>query len=460
MKIVFITPATKFRRSKIYKIGGLLSIYGHRNSIIGSLILGRILKEHGNDVWIYEELNGSIDWKVVKEADAICIYTMASNANRAYELGDIIRNEYHKRVYIGGIHASGVPEDCLKHANQVVVGEAENVILDLVQGNITSKIVHAKPVENLDVIPFPDYTLLKTPCTAANIMSSRGCPYSCDFCSTSRMFSPYRVRSAENVIKEIDMYKKIGFKYINFEDDNFTADVSRAKKILRMMVNGGLVFKETFFFGRADLANDDELLDLLSTAHLNRVLIGIESLNQSSLDNIKKKQKISDIEHCAKMLQKHHIRLIASLILGLDTDTKEDIDKSVRFVIENNAYQLQPTILTPYPRTPLNKQLQNENRIIVDEWKYYDMMNVVFKPKNMSPWDLQKQFIKALKTFYTIKSSFKIGKLFGFKYGFKRLLMSFGMDILSLIAKIAPLINNGNIYNKLYRFQSEKKRID
>ena len=127
-----------------------------------------------------------------------------------------------------------------------------------------------------------------TPVKAANVLSTRGCPFRCTFCTTSRMFAPYRQRSVENVIAELRMYKQMGFKYMNFEDDNFTADKERAKEICRQMIKEGLVFKETFFFGRTDLAKDEELLTLLKQAHLTRVLIGIESLKQEALDSINK----------------------------------------------------------------------------------------------------------------------------------------------------------------------------
>src|SRR5690606_35918006 len=114
----------------------------------------------------------------------------------------------------------------------VVVGEAEKVIVDVMEGNIKEDIIYAPPIENLDDVPFPDYSLLKTPCQAANIMTSRGCPFNCIFCTTSRMFYPYRYRSPDNVIEELKLYKSMGFKYVNFEDDNFTANKPRAKEIL------------------------------------------------------------------------------------------------------------------------------------------------------------------------------------------------------------------------------------
>lgn len=453
MKIVFITPAADIRRNSVYRLGG--SFYGQSNSITGPLILGRILKEAGHDVAVYEELYADVKPEDIKDADVIGIYTMTSNARRAYELADILRNEYKKRVIIGGMHVSSMPEEGAKHADQVIVGEAEKVIVDVIEGNIPEKIVYAPPVEDLDKVPFPDYSILKTPCNAANIMTSRGCPFSCIFCTTSRMFYPYRMRTPDNVIKELEIYKKMGFKYVNFEDDNFTANKERSKEILRKMIDNDLVFKETFFFGRTDLAKDEELLRLLRDAHLNRVLIGIESLNQESLDYINKNQKIKDIEEAGKMLQKYKIRVIASIVLGLDYDGKEDIRKAVQFAKKINAYQLQPAVLTPYPGTPLYKQFEEEDRIVIKDWQYYDMMNVVFQPKKMSPWELQAEFFRAVKEFYSFSGAMKIFKTFGFNSGMRRIGLwiasRFGVSIFNKQSKN----NNGNIYNQLYELSGK-----
>jgi len=113
----------------------------------------------------------------------------------------------------------------------------------LLNGKIRDRIVHAPLPINLDEIPFPDYSILKTPCKTANVLTTRGCPFDCSFCSTSRMFSPYRERSVDNVINELRYYKKLCFKYMNFEDDNFTANKKRAKAILRRMIDEGLVLR-------------------------------------------------------------------------------------------------------------------------------------------------------------------------------------------------------------------------
>ena len=448
MKIAFITPAPMLRRLPVYRMSGRL--YGQSNSVTGPLILGGILKKAGHEVQVYEELNGKADIpRLIGWADVFCFCIMASNAPRAYELADRIHKEGHARVLIGGIHATAVPEEALAHADQVMVGEGEKVILDVVEGRRTERVVRGIPIENLDEVPFPDYSILKTPCQAANILTTRGCPFRCTFCTTSRMFAPYRQRSVENVLNEIRMYKRMGFRYMNFEDDNFTADKARAKEICRRMIAEHLQFKETFFFGRTDMAKDEELLDLLQQAHLTRVLIGIESLNQKALDSVNKHQNIEDIRRAGEACRDHGIRLIASIVLGLDEDSREDIRRSVEFAKSIDAYQLQPAVLTPYPGTPVYDQFAREGRLLTDDWTQFDMMNVTFQPKNMPPWELQKEFYHAAEHFYDFRSARKIGRLFGAEYGRRR----FGLAIISrlgpLAARIASRCAKGSSYYRL-----------
>ena len=445
MKVVFVIPAGDVRRLTIYRIGNKL--YGHSNSVTGPLVLGHILKNAGHDVSVYEELYDNIDYSKFVDVDVFCLYTMTSTVPRAYFLADKLHRETNARVLIGGMHASVMPDEAAQYADQVVVGEGETVILDVVEGRITDKIVYAQCLKNLDDAPFPDYSLLKTRCECANVLSTRGCPFCCSFCTTSRMFHPYRERSIDSVIEELRYYKKIGFKYMNFEDDNFTANKERAKEICRRMIDEDLVFNETFFFGRTDMANDEELLNLCQKAHLTRTLVGIESLNQESLDVINKHQSISDIERCAQALAKHKIRLIASVVLGIDTDSGDDIKRSIDFAKGINAYQLQPAILTPFPGTADYEQYESENRMISKDWSIYDMMNVTFLPKKMTPWELQKEFFGALKRFYTFTSSFKIGKLFGVNYGIRRAGLSIVVKLaVPLLHLLALLAKNTNLY--------------
>lgn len=423
MQVTFIVPAPYHKRNPIYRLGGKL--YGHSNPITGPLILGGIAKRAGHTVECYQELHGPLNYRrLLKTTDVLCLYTMTATAPRAYELADLFHDKGHARVLIGGIHASTLPEEALRHADQVVVGEGEGVFLDTLEGRLTDPIVRAKPTHDLDSLPFPDYSILKTPCKSANIMSSRGCPYRCTFCTTSRMFAPYRTRSVDSVIDEIKMCHELGFQYMNFEDDNFTADKERAKEICRRIIDENLQFKETFFFGRTDLADDPELLDLLARAHLTRVLIGIESLNQEALDSVDKRQSVEDIKRAGIACQVHGIRVIASIVLGIDEDGPDDIRRSYEFAKSIGSYQIQPAILTPFPGTPAYERLNNEGRMLTYDWSLFDMMNVTFRPMKMSPWMLQRFQLEAATYVYDLPSAIDIWRMFGAEYGLRRVYLA------------------------------------
>ncbi len=247
---------------------------------------------------------------------------------------------------------------------------------------------------------------------------------------------------------------------MNFEDDNFTADKERAKEICRRMIAENLIFKETFFFGRPDMAEDEELMSLLEQAHLNRVLIGIESLNETALEQIHKGQHRDDIVRAAKACRQHKTRPIASTVLGIDADSGDDIRKAVRFARDLDAYQLQPAILTPYPGTPVYQQFQAENRMLVPDWEQYDMMNVTFTPQNMNAWELQNEFYHAVTFFYDIFSSFRIGKIFGWGYAVRRLGLAFFARAGAFGARFAADHAEKTFYYKLKHgiYEAEKAR--
>lgn len=103
-----------------------------------------------------------------------------------------------------------------------------------------------------------------------------------------------------------------------------------------------------------------------------------------------------------------------------DEDNQEDIERAVHFAMSIDAYQLQPAVLTPLPGTPVYDQLEKEGRLLTENWEAHDFMTVTFKPKQMTCWELQDEFFKATKEFYNFHSSFKIEKLFGAEYGWRR----------------------------------------
>src|SRR3989338_3871142 len=147
MKIVLIEP-----RSTTANVYSKISM-----PLLGPVYLGTILKNQGHDVQIYKEDIYTPDYADIK-ADIIGISIITSTANRGYE---IARKFHREKVIIGGVHASLLPEEAGKFARQVVVGEAEGVIADIVSGRIKDAVVYGKPVEELDSLPYPDFSLIK-----------------------------------------------------------------------------------------------------------------------------------------------------------------------------------------------------------------------------------------------------------------------------------------------------------
>jgi len=417
VKIAFVVPASELHKSPLYRFGH--TVYEPANSIPGPLILGRILADAGHSVDVYEELYRNLPLNKILRADLIGISTMTSTAPRAYQLADYFR-ERGKKVILGGFHASVMPEEAALHADQVIVGEAEGVIADVVEGRYTDRIIYGKPVTDLDVVPFPDYSLLRTPVKIANFMTSRGCTHNCSFCSTTRMFHPRRIMSPHRVVEAIRWYRSQGFTRVNIQDDNFTADRERVKKILNLLIDNGLAFRETFFFGRIDVADDVELVELLMRTGFRIILVGMESMNETALASVNKQQSVNDVMKNAARLTAMGMKLSASVILGLDHDTKESIAEMIDFCRSIGAYSLQPPVLTPYPGTPLYDMLHENGRIITRDWQHYDMMHTVFRPVGMSPAELQNLFGWALKRFYSFGSVPRVVRQWGIKEGLKR----------------------------------------
>ena len=223
---------------------------------------------------------------------------------------------------------------------------------------------------------------------------------------------------------------------MNFQDDNFTANRNRTLEILTKMLERGLTFKDTFFFGRADITQDEELLTLLSRTHFSSLLVGFESLNQNALDEIGKRLEIEKVKDAAAQFARHKIKLIASLVLGLDSDSTEDIRRSVDFALHVNAFTLQPAVLTPLPGTKTYHLLKEKKRLLPVDWQYFDLMHATFKPAKMSAEELQKSFYQALLRFYTFRSAFRMIGIYGIIPAFRRLGLWIVMHIGTLFSHL------------------------
>ncbi len=364
--------------------------------LLGPVYLGTILKARGHEVQIYNEDIYKPDYSNL-DADIIGISILTSTAKRGYEIAKKFPKE---KVIIGGVHASLLPEEALQFARQVVVGEAEEVIAGMVEGSIKDEIVYGKPVENLDSLPYPDFSLIKgynlSPFTMP-ISTSRGCPFDCTFCSVTKIFGrKYRFRSAGNVMNELLSRKASTFFFC---DDNFTAHPKRTRSLLELMLKHKT--RHWTCQVRCDVAKDDKLLRLMAKAGCDIVCVGFESVNFKTLEAYQKKQGVEDIINAIRSFRKERIRIHGMFVLGGDHDNEGTIWDTLKFAIKHRIDTIQMMILTPLPGTKVHAELDSQKRIFSRDWSLYDGQHVVFNPKLLSAKQLQTNTIMAYARFYS-----------------------------------------------------------
>ena len=393
MKIVLIEP-----RSSEANVYSKISM-----PLLGPVYLGTILKNRGHAVEIYNEDILAPDYQHLG-ADVVGISILTSTAQRGYE---IAKKFPKNKVIIGGVHASLLPEEALKFARQAVVGEAEGVIIDVVEGKRPEPIVFGSPIEDLDTLPIPDFSLIKGYGSRPLIMpvsTSRGCPFDCSFCSVTKMFGrKYRFRSAENIIEEL---KARNTKAFFFCDDNFTADPKRTKILLGLMLLNKI--DDWVCQVRCDVTKDSELLDLMSRAGCKVACVGFESINPMTLKAYQKKQTLEDIISAVRSFHKRRIKIHGMFVLGGDDDSKKTILDTLKFAIKQRIDTIQMMILTPLPGTKVYEVLEAQKRIFTKDWCLYDGQHIVFKPKLLSARELQTSVMKAYAKFYSLYRSFSL----------------------------------------------------
>jgi len=357
------------------------------------------------EVKVIEEEIDHIDLE--QECDLVGISCLTANAPRAYELCQEFKKR-GKTVVLGGVHPTILPDEALQYADCVVVGEAEGVwetlINDFQNDNLKKK--YHDPLPDLGKYIPKDFSKIikKRLYNLIPIMTTKGCPYNCDFCCVTNLFGKkIRHIPIENIVRDI---QESGAKNFLFLDDNIVGHPKYSKELFKaikpLKIN---------WVGQASislLVGDDELLQLAAESGCKMLFLGIESVSDEQIKLMRK--AIQDIEHlesAIKKIKKMGILIHASMVFGFDNDTTEIFDNTVKFLIKNKVNTVSFNVLTPYPGTKTYQNMKNEGRLITTDWTYYDHNTVVFKPKNMTPYELQVGKVEARKKFYSISSVLK-----------------------------------------------------
>lgn len=352
------------------------------------------------DIASLDELPGAFD--------LVAISSLTAQINEAYELADRYRAA-GALVVLGGLHVTALPDEAAQHADAVVVGEGESiwetVLRDAENGGLQQR--YDAPQAMLDASPIPAYEMLDVDrYNRLTVQTSRGCPLRCEFCASSILLSPtYKQKPIARVLAEIDRICEIWDRpFLEFADDNAFVNRKYWKRMLPELERRGVRW-----FAETDLSvyQDADLLRMMRDSGCAEVLIGFESPNDSGLGGIElntdwKRKHSGESARAVEQIQAHGIRVNGCFILGLDGHRPDVFDEVLQFAAETGLFDVQITLQTPFPGTPLYDRLRREQRMLYNkDWQRYTLFDITHRPQSMSTEDLRTGFRELGKQLYS-----------------------------------------------------------
>jgi len=339
--------------------------------------------------------------------DLVGITGFTAEMPSAYSIADNFRKKSVK-VVMGGVHVSAVPDEALKHADAVVIGEAELVweklLADFQRSELKQKYKadHLCDMKNMAI---PRRELLDRSMYSGfyTLQATRGCPFNCDYCAVTAFFGhEFRVRPVDEVIEEIKGFEK---KEFFFMDDNIVGRPKYAKELFRKLIPLKVTWGSQ---ASITMAKDPELLELYAKSGGKYAFIGFESLSQKNLEKMHKSwNSAKDYKEAIRKIHGAGINIVGSFVFGLDEDDTSVFKTTFDFLMETNMAAAQFHILTPLPGTVTYGILEKEGRIIDRDWAKYHTGEVVFQPKGMTAEQLQNGYYWIFRNTYSIKNILK-----------------------------------------------------
>jgi len=337
---------------------------------------------------------------VPEEFDVVAISSFSAQIHEAYALADRYR-ALGTKVILGGLHVSAVPDEARSHADAIVIGEGEPawpwIMTDLLDARSQLRPVYDVRGCSFDFAesPMPRFNLLKIPAyNRVTIQTQRGCPFRCEFCAASVRLSPqYKTKPVDRVLAEIHEIKSLWDRpFIEFADDNTFVNKVHSRQLMR-----ALATEDVRWFTETDIsvADDPILLEMMRDAGCAEVLIGFESTSFSSLDGVEqrsnwKARQVDRYLDAARTIQDHGIRVNGCFVLGLDGAGPDSFDSIAKFVRQSGLFDVQITVQTAFPGTPLYSRLKDEGRILRDQaWELCTLFDVNFQPAKMTVAELE-----------------------------------------------------------------------
>ena len=434
MQILLLSPPT---------ISAVKAVVGTTGPPLGLAYLASMVRD-AHDVRIVDSLAEDYNYgdveRIIKkyDPDVVGITSTTSMIPDAYAIAKIAkRYNENVKIVMGGPHVTFLPERTFQecpYIDFIVRGEGELTFRELIDSlerdrdpsnilglsiNLRDKVKNNPPrplIKDIDTIPMPSYDLLPMEKYQANgvrfgtVMTSRGCPFNCAFCSSSLQFGKrWRGHSDSRVIEELKhLHEKYRIREIEFLDDTFTLNKHRAIRIARRIVKEGLDISWSAS-SRVDTFTE-EVAEAMKKSGCHTIYFGIESGSRKTLNFIGKgitpEQSISAV----KKAKRHKLRALGSFVIGFPEETKEDIKKTIKFSKKVGVDFAQFTIATPYPGTRLWKYASAKKLILTFDWRKYTTLDPVMKLKNFTSQQITKLLQKAYVSFY-LRPSFLIKDL-------------------------------------------------
>ncbi len=404
-KILFVTPysqgTSRFMASSLGLLGRRLSSHYP----LGVGVLAALTPRADFSVKLVNEYwQERPDYQ--DDADIVALSFMTCNAPRAYDIADRFRAR-GKLVVMGGLHASACATEAAQHADAVFVGEAEETwpqfLQDFLTGRVQPLYRASRPVPP-ELIPIPDRTVTKRNrrLSKISLIASRGCPYGCDFCSVTSFFGrKVRCRPVPQVMAEIQealALENHGVRLLAFKDDNIAVNKEYAHELLE-----NLIPLNVRWLAQSDLRSldDPELITVMRKSGCMMLAVGLETVHPCHMARFGKTfEDLDKMKEIISLLHKHNIYIWGSYIIGFDEDTPESIDKMYRQALYLGIDFFTIAILTPFPGSELYEKMRQDNRIINQQWQYYDFEHLVFEPRNITAPVLEKLHAETLGRFY------------------------------------------------------------
>lgn len=390
---------------ELLRLGLTLPGFVERSKTIASLpslglltLAGMTPKEHQCEYFEVEDIR-QLD-ALPNGFDLVGISSYSAQMGEAYQLADRYRAA-GVPVVMGGLHVSALPEEAARHCDAVVIGEGEATWLDVLRDAGSGRLKPRYRPESdfpLDASPMPAFELLDLPkYNRLTVQASRGCPMRCQFCASSVLLtSRYKQKPIERVLAEVDRICQLWQRpFLELADDNALVNKRYWKQLL-----AELKTRNVRWFAETDLSlhEDEELLALMRESGCAQVLIGLESPVEAGLAGLElnrdwKRKHWPQYRQAIGRIQSHGIRVNGCFVLGLDGHTPEIFDQVQDFAAQAELFDVQITIQTPFPGTPLYQRLKRENRLLHDgQWERCTLFDINYRPRPMTVEQLREGF--------------------------------------------------------------------